>query len=118
VKHVSLGGLDVSRLDLGTMGMSAFYAGDGADDGEAVHIIHRALELGVTLTDTAENYFFQIVSARYERASRIVTCYKSFGWGEVFGDDVVRRRRGAPPAPSGIGCSRLCPAPNTYSGGG
>ncbi|HXQ55912.1 MAG TPA: IS21-like element helper ATPase IstB [Actinomycetes bacterium] len=38
----------------------------------------------------AANLFFQLVSARYERASLIVTSNKQFGrWGEVFGDDVV-----------------------------
>ena len=38
----------------------------------------------------AANLFFQLVSARYERASLIVTSNKPFGrWGEVFSDDVV-----------------------------
>jgi DNA replication protein DnaC len=38
----------------------------------------------------AANLFFQLVSARYERVSLIVTSNKPFGrWGEVFGDDVV-----------------------------
>lgn len=38
----------------------------------------------------AANLFFQLVSARYERASVIVTSNKPFGrWGEVFGDPVV-----------------------------
>src|SRR6476660_8408076 len=38
----------------------------------------------------AANLFLQLVSARYERASLIVTSNKAFGrWGEVFGDDVV-----------------------------
>jgi DNA replication protein DnaC len=39
----------------------------------------------------AANLFFQLVSARYERSSLIVTSNKAFGrWGEVFGgDDVV-----------------------------
>jgi DNA replication protein DnaC len=38
----------------------------------------------------AANLFFQLVSARYERASLIVTSNKPFGrWGEVFGDEVV-----------------------------
>jgi DNA replication protein DnaC len=38
----------------------------------------------------AANLFFQLVSARYERASLLVTSNKPFGrWGEVFGDDVV-----------------------------
>jgi DNA replication protein DnaC len=38
----------------------------------------------------AANLFFQLVSARYERASVVVTSNKPFGrWGEVFGDPVV-----------------------------
>ena len=38
----------------------------------------------------AANLFFQLVSARYERASLIVTSNKPFGrWGEVFGDEIV-----------------------------
>jgi DNA replication protein DnaC len=38
----------------------------------------------------AANLFFQLTSARYERASRIVTSNEPFDrWGEVFGDDVV-----------------------------
>ncbi|MGI8809524.1 MAG: IS21-like element helper ATPase IstB [Acidimicrobiales bacterium] len=38
----------------------------------------------------AANLFFQLVSARYERASVIVTSNKAFGrWGEVFGDAAV-----------------------------
>src|SRR5947207_5611622 len=38
----------------------------------------------------AANLFFQLVSARYERAALIVTSNKPFGrWGEVFGDEVV-----------------------------
>jgi aryl-alcohol dehydrogenase-like predicted oxidoreductase len=56
VQHVSLGGIDVSRLGLGTMGMSAFYTGANLDDAESIRTIHRALELGITLIDTAEAY--------------------------------------------------------------
>jgi DNA replication protein DnaC len=38
----------------------------------------------------AANLFFQLISARYERASVVVTSNKPFGrWGEVFGDPVV-----------------------------
>jgi DNA replication protein DnaC len=38
----------------------------------------------------AANLFFQLISARYERASVIVTSNKPFGrWGEVFGDATV-----------------------------
>jgi aryl-alcohol dehydrogenase-like predicted oxidoreductase len=56
VKHVKLGDLDVSRIGLGAMGMSAAYTGAGTDDAESVRTIHRALELGVTFLDTAESY--------------------------------------------------------------
>jgi len=56
MKHVSLGGLDVTRLGLGCMGMSAFYAGAGSDDAESVRTIRRALDLGITFLDTAEIY--------------------------------------------------------------
>jgi DNA replication protein DnaC len=38
----------------------------------------------------AANLMFSLVSARYERASMIVTSNKPFsGWGEIFGDEVV-----------------------------
>jgi aryl-alcohol dehydrogenase-like predicted oxidoreductase len=56
MKSLELGnsGLKVSVLGLGCMGMSEFYA--GFDDAESVATIHRALDLGVTLLDTADVY--------------------------------------------------------------
>lgn len=56
MKHVTLGDLDVGRIGLGAMGMSAAYSGAGKDDAESIRTIHRALDLGVTLIDTAEVY--------------------------------------------------------------
>jgi aryl-alcohol dehydrogenase-like predicted oxidoreductase len=54
MKHRKLGALEVSAIGLGCMGMSEFY-GKG-DDAESIAVIHRALELGVTLLDTADMY--------------------------------------------------------------
>jgi aryl-alcohol dehydrogenase-like predicted oxidoreductase len=56
MRHVSLGKLEVSRIGLGTMGMSAYYTGAGSDDAESIRTIHRALDLGINLIDTAEVY--------------------------------------------------------------
>jgi aryl-alcohol dehydrogenase-like predicted oxidoreductase len=47
-------GLTVSALGLGCMGMSEFYP--PIDDVESVATIHRALDLGVTMLDTADMY--------------------------------------------------------------
>ena len=55
MKHTQLGNLDVSRIGLGAMSMSGAY-GAATDEAESIHTIHRALELGVTLIDTAEAY--------------------------------------------------------------
>jgi aryl-alcohol dehydrogenase-like predicted oxidoreductase len=56
MKHISLGGLDVSRIGLGTMAMSGYYLDPTSSDAESIRTIQRALELGVTHIDTAEIY--------------------------------------------------------------
>ncbi len=54
MKTRRLGGLEVSTLGLGCMGMSEFYG--AGDESESIATIHRALELGVTFLDTADMY--------------------------------------------------------------
>jgi aryl-alcohol dehydrogenase-like predicted oxidoreductase len=56
MQTTSLGGLEVSRLGLGVMGMSAFYTGKDESEEGSVRTIRRALDLGVTHLDTAEVY--------------------------------------------------------------
>ena len=53
-RQLGKSGLKVSAVGLGCMGMSEFY-GTG-DEAEAVATIHRALDLGVNLLDTADMY--------------------------------------------------------------
>ncbi|BCJ49969.1 aldo/keto reductase [Actinoplanes sp. NBRC 14428] len=56
MRTAKLGELEVARIGLGAMGMSHGYSGAGSDDAESIRTVHRALELGVTLIDTAEIY--------------------------------------------------------------
>src|SRR5438046_2066969 len=56
MKHISLGGLDVSRIGLGTMAMSGYYLDPDSSESESIRTIQRALDLGVTHIDTAEIY--------------------------------------------------------------
>ncbi len=51
------GGLEVSALGLGCMGMSQSYGtAEERDERESIATLHRAIELGVTFFDTAEVY--------------------------------------------------------------
>jgi aryl-alcohol dehydrogenase-like predicted oxidoreductase len=47
-------GIGVSAIGLGLMSMSGVY-GPG-DDEESIRVIHRALELGITLLDSSDMY--------------------------------------------------------------
>lgn len=83
-------GLEVSQQGLGCMGMSEFYG--AGDDAESTRVIHRALELGVTLLDTADMYgpFIneQLVGrAIADRRERVVLATK---FGNVRGENGER----------------------------
>jgi aryl-alcohol dehydrogenase-like predicted oxidoreductase len=92
-----LGELEVSAQGLGCMGMSEFYG--AADEAESIATVHRALELGVTLLDTADQYGRganeELVGrAIADRRDRVVLATK---FGVVRGDDPkVRGVRGDP----------------------
>src|SRR5258708_13280239 len=53
-RHLGGGGLVTSWIGLGCMGLSQGYG--PADDQESIRVIHRALDLGVTMLDTAMSY--------------------------------------------------------------
>ncbi len=55
IRTLGIGGLEVSALGLGCMGMSQSYY-PIPDRGEMIKLLHAAVEMGVTFFDTAEVY--------------------------------------------------------------
>jgi len=53
-RQLGRGGMTVSAIGLGCMGMSDFYG--AADDAKSIETMHRALDLGVDFFDTADIY--------------------------------------------------------------
>src|SRR3974390_3407597 len=56
-EYTKIGDIRSSRIGLGTWAMGGFQWG-GSDDDESVRTIHAALDLGITLIDTAPAYGF------------------------------------------------------------
>ncbi len=83
----------VSALGLGCMGMSEFYG--AGDEAHSIRTIHRALELGITMLDTADMYGAghneQLVGKAIARRRERVFLATKFG---VVRDPSDRSRRG------------------------
>jgi aryl-alcohol dehydrogenase-like predicted oxidoreductase len=91
-------GLEVAAEGLGCMGMSEFYG--SADASEAVATIHRALELGVDLLDTADQYGYGdnerlVGEAIADRRDAVVLATK-FGIVRERGNPAARSINGRP----------------------
>ena len=80
-------GLEVSTLGLGCLGMSQSYG--APDEQESLATIHRALDLGVTLFDTAEVYGpfrnEELLGRALKGRRREVAIATKFGWRIVDG---------------------------------
>src|SRR5690348_10805361 len=91
--RVNLAGLDVSAQGLGCMGMSQFYGPTNWDD--SIATIRRALDLGVTLLDTANIYgagHNEVLVGRAidGRRSEVQLATKfGFAFGTGWGDRVI-----------------------------
>ncbi|WP_216214060.1 aldo/keto reductase [Amycolatopsis aidingensis] len=97
-----LGELEVGAQGLGCMGMSEFY-GTG-DDTESIATVHRALELGITLLDTADMYGYGrneelLGRAIADRRDRVVLASK-FG---IVRDEADQDKRGVRGDPEYVG---------------
>ncbi len=106
-RHLGTHGPDVGALGLGCMGMSEFYG--AGDETESIRTIHRALDLGITMLDTADMYGYgrneELVGrAIKDRRSQVVLATK-FG---IVRDEADPARRGISGKPDYV--RRACDA--------
>jgi aryl-alcohol dehydrogenase-like predicted oxidoreductase len=84
IRNLGEGGLEVSELGLGCMGLSHAY-GPPTDRAAAIHLIRTAVERGVTLFDTAEIYGpftnEELVGEALQPMRALVRIATKFGFG-------------------------------------
>lgn len=91
--HAGLGAYFITAHDL-TTDLGRAYREGRLERRMRVYLAPRVLvidEVGyLPLDDLGTTIFFQLVSARYERSSIILTSNKSYGdWGSIFGDPII-----------------------------
>ena len=91
-------GLETSVLGLGCMGMSEFYG--PTDETESIATVHRAVELGVTMFDTADMYGpftnEELVGRALREVRDAVVIATKFGSVRDPNDPKARRVEGSP----------------------
>ena len=97
-RQLGSSGITVGAIGLGCMGMTYAYDQDRRDDARSVSVIHRALDLGVTLLDTSDVYgphtneelVGRALVGRRDDAVLATKC------GLVFSPDLAHTRNGSP----------------------
>ncbi|MEB0079534.1 aldo/keto reductase [Pseudomonas sp. CCI3.2] len=98
-RQLGTNGPQVSAIGLGCMGMTDFYT-TGTDAKEAVATLHRALELGVNLLDTADMYGpftnEELIGKAIRGKRDQVFIASKFGFVRDLGDPTARGVNGSP----------------------
>ena len=87
-RQLGRNGPQVSAIGLGCMGFSEFYKSSAKDDAEAIGVMHRALDLGLSFLDTADVYgpFTNETLVGKAIAGRRDQVHRAFGLLPVFQD--------------------------------